>query len=672
MGNMRITILLAALLALILPRFAGAEDVKPDKSDSVTLDDIVVTATKYETSMKEVPASVTVITGEELKAQNLPNNDIGDALRSVAGITLRRAYSPFPAYINIRGTSSGATIILVNGVPTNWEITQAIPPDNVERIEILRGPASALYGANASGGVVNIITKEGGEGFHSSVGGGFGTFDTWRLNATSNGTVKKFHYSLAAYKEKSDGANVVENTVLQSVSMIDDCDYGKSAVSLTTAYDLPQKGKLSFLYNFFTDEYTRGRPNVGGDWDRHLATLMLDQPIGERLLFKGYVGWRFDDLLHRYDKGGTNYAPRQTRDTDYTEIPVELQLTGRLGFGNTLTGGFFFNRQETTQDYRDPQKAPIGENEYKIRTFAGYLQDVWKPLDDLAVTAGLRFDQWKNYDNTFYSYQNPHPNDRTEDNWSPKIGAKYTFPDTTALWANYSVGFIAPTPEQLYDDRTSGGNPREPNPDLKPETTRAWELGLERWFAGMLRARMTGFYSYTEDKIISWFSKANVWTNQNIGRSRSYGVELDFLFRPADAWTINFNYTYNPAEIDKNPMNRSQEGNELPFSPKHKANLGVTYNWKSFLTLSGFVRYLSEQHTNDDNAKYTSSGEKRFMPSSFVVDMKAIAHIPLNWGFIDKADVALSVDNVFDEDYRTFYIYEDPGRVFFGEFTLFF
>lgn len=647
-------------------------EMEAAKPKPVQMDEVVVTATKYESSTKDIPSNVTVVTGEEIRAQFLPNNDIGDALRNISGLTTRRAYAPFPAYINIRGVGNQGTVILVNNIPTNWEITQAIPPGNIERVEIMRGPASALYGANASGGVINIITKEGGEGINGSMGGGYGTFNTWRVQAATDGTVDKFHYSFAGYKDKSDGTNIVKNTVLPSVTMIEDCSYDKWAGSLTAAYDVNEKGKLSFLFNYFKDEYTRGRPNVGGDWDRYFTSLIYDQAFGDMFLFKGYVGFRYDDLLHRYDKGNQNYELRQTRDTDYREIPLELQLTAKLGFGNALTGGFFYNYQDTDQAYHNPAGDLINHNRYKVRTVAGYLQDVWKPLDKLAITAGLRYDNWQNYDNTFTSYVDEHPGDRTDDNWSPKIGAKYNFTDRLGLWANYAVGFNPPTPEQLYDDRTSGGNPREPNPNLQPETTRSWELGVENWFTDTLSTKMVGFFNYTDDKIISWFNDENIWINKNIGRSKSYGVELDMFFQPTENWIVNANGTWNPAEIDSNPSNPGQEGNELPFSPKYKANLSVTYQWVRNFELSGFFRYLSKQQTNEANTEYTKGGEARYMPSSFVVDFKGVKHFPVAWGALKNIDVALAVDNVFNANYRTFYIYEDPGRTFFGEVKFFF
>ena len=245
------------------------------------LDTLVVTATKYKTPIKEIPASVTVIRADDITRQHLPNGDVGDILRSVVGITTRRAYAPFPTYPNIRGMGSNATVTLINGIPTNWEITQAIPPGNIERIEIIRGPASALYGANASGGVINIILKKGQKNPESRLGVSYGRFETLGLYGETQGAVNKFNYALAASHEKSDGANVVKNNLNPSITMIDTCEYSKEKFSVNTGYDLTDDSEVSFFYNFLHDEYTRGRPHVGGDWDRHFAGLNYYKEMGK-------------------------------------------------------------------------------------------------------------------------------------------------------------------------------------------------------------------------------------------------------------------------------------------------------------------------------------------------------------------------------------------------------
>ncbi|GAB6906500.1 TonB-dependent receptor [Desulfosarcina cetonica] len=648
------------LTVLVLTGMGQAEDLR-------RLDAVVVTATKYATAVKDVPASVTVISNLDLANQNLPNSDIGDALRAVPGIALRRAYSPFPPYANIRGAGSDGTVYLVNGIPTNWQISQTIPVELVERVEIIRGPASALYGADATGGVINIILKSGGETPTATVGGGAGSFGRYRAAASADGRLHRFSYALAGYYEEADGTNIVENNVNASVHMIDDCDYDKHGTGVNAGYRFSDTVGLRFFYNYYNNRYTRGRPHVGGDWDYNLGAIMFDQQIGKRLRIDAYLGVRVDDYLHLYDRGGTNYARKQKRDMDYTEMPAELRGTAELG-GHTVTTGFFYNNQETSQDYNDWNTgARLQENEFNVRTMAGYVQDVWKITDAMILTAGLRYDHWENYDNYFSSYNDPDLDDRTDDHLSPKIGLRYNFADSTSIWGNYSTGFKPPTSEQLYDDRTSGGNPRLPNPDLDPETTQSFELGLQRWFGGDFKAGLVGFYTITDDKILAWFNADNVWINQNIGRSESYGVELDLAWYLSENWTLSANYTYNRATVDDNPQNPDLEGNDLLFCPRHMANLGITYRRPGNFTISLFGRYLSKQYSDDANTDRNAAGEELIMKESLVFDLKGTKQIPIAWGPLKTIDLSLAIDNLFNEEYRTMYMYEDPGTTFFGE-----
>jgi iron complex outermembrane receptor protein len=130
---------------------------------------------------------------------------------------------------------------------------------------------------------------------------------------------------------------------------------------------------------------------------------------------------------------------------------------------------------------------------------------------------------------------------------------------------------------------------------------------------------------------------------------------------------MTLNYTWNEAEIEENPSNPGQEGNTLSFSPEHKANLGLHYKKPQNYMLSLFCRYLDDQHTNDDNIKYTPEGEKKYMESSFVVDITAKKQFHINRGILKAIDLSLNLDNIFDEEYRTLYIYEDPGRRIYTE-----
>ena len=147
---------LICLALLCTPVYAEEEKAAKE------MDQMVVTATKTETPLREVAASVDVLDKEVLELRSQPNGDFIDLLRNIPGMTVARAYAPFPATVRMRG-GVGQTVILVNGLPVDFKMSQSIPNEIIDRVEIVRGPASAVYGANATGGVINIITKTGAQ-----------------------------------------------------------------------------------------------------------------------------------------------------------------------------------------------------------------------------------------------------------------------------------------------------------------------------------------------------------------------------------------------------------------------------------------------------------------------------------------------------------------------------
>ena len=638
------------------------------------MDDIVVSATKTSTPIREIPATVDVLTADDLSIQSQPNGDFVDLLRDVSGSMVTRAYGPFPGTVRLRG-GVGSTVYLINGIPVDWKMNQAIPTEIIERVEIIKGAASAVYGANATGGVINIITKTGTEDLQGQVRIGGGTSTTYRAGVLAQGKKNNAGLAVAAYQGGSAGENVVENNVHPTIHMIDRCKYNKSAVSVSGKYDFGEASSLSLFYNYFWDDYARGRIYYGGEWARNFASAVFNQGFGDIFSMKASIAYHVDDLLHTYDMGGTNYTtPKQRRYTDYTALPLEVQFTGNFfGGGDVLTLGYFRNDETEEMDYRAwTTNAQTMLTKSSDKTWAVFAQNSWKITDDLIFSTGLRYDEWENYDNYFSNYVDKTPADRSEDAWSPKAGLRYNFSAGSSIWASYGQGFETPTAAQLYDDRTSGGTTRIPNPNLKPEKTHSYELGFEHWFGSVVNMRLVAFHAYTEDEISSIFTATNTVTNKNVGKTVSTGAELNMDFYLTPEISTGFNYTYDKAEVDENPEDPTIEGNAVPFAPEHKATVYVAYTKPDDLTARLSMRYFDDCHVNDTNEKYNAAGEQLYMNSAIVVNVKATKTLCKNCGWLDKMDLSLSVDNLFNEEYRVMQYYEDPGTVVFCEFGLYF
>ncbi|ACL02572.1 TonB-dependent receptor [Desulfatibacillum aliphaticivorans] len=663
--------LLAGLICLgLLCAPVYAEEEKAAKE----MDQMVVTATKTETPLREVAASVDVLDREELELRSQPNGDFIDLLRNIPGMTVARAYAPFPATVRMRG-GVGQTVILVNGLPVDFKMSQSIPNEIIDRVEIVRGPTSAIYGANATGGVINIITKTGSENLRAEIRGGGGTSGTYRTSVMTEGKEDNVGFAFAGHYGGSAGENVVENNNNPTIHMINKCKYNKSGAAASGKYDFGRASSVTLFYNYWWGDYMRGRVYYGGEWERNYANVKFNQGFNDMFDMQVNLAYHVDDLLHTYDKGGTNYyTPHQRRYTDYEAIPIDVQFNGRFFDGkNTLTLGYFHSDKTEEQDYRDwNTNAELNLIKFSEETWAVYAQDTWKILDNLILSTGIRYDDWKNYDNYFGNYVNRTPDERSEDNWSPKVGLRYNFNTATSVWANYGQGFNTPTATQLYDDRTAGGNKRIPNPDLKPEKTHSYELGADHWFGNIANVKLVGFHTYTEDTILSSFTAANTVTNQNIGKTESTGAELNLDFFITPEWSTGGNYTYNVAEVDENPTDRTLEGKTLLYAPEHQFNWDVTYKKPEDITACLSVRYTGDQHVNDSNEKYNAAGEQLYMNSSWVVDFKATKTILKDKWILDKADFSFYIDNIFNEKYRTMIYYEDPGTTVYSEIALYF
>jgi vitamin B12 transporter len=661
------------MVCLAIPGQAQEIQSQPEQQVEV-MEELTVTATRTERVRIEVPASVTIVTKEEIAAS--PEKNLDEILRQKTGVDISRRQGiavGIPARLDLRGVPGpGRTLVLVDGFPINSSGTgfvtiQQIPLEAVERVEIVRGPFSALYGANALGGVINIITKRGKGKPTLSLFGGPGTWSWHQAGAQSGGgndkadyfihldnrSTRNYYYSDFELRQTF---NPSQNVVLTEKVTANNRDYEDwrhvgnfrvavgeaSTIALHTRYFHNNTG-LGLTENLPSnrDERVKGETILGG---LTFETRPTDR-VNVRL--KGYVRqytdrlWSESSFLRIPFPPIPGFAP-SFFEAVYRDFQIEGQASCMLGKRHLLTGGFDF--LTISADF-DPvvdadTKALLPNSKgakESINTFGFYLQDEID-LGKLQVIPGIRLDKHSLFGAVV----------------SPKLGVSYKLSENTNLRASGGRAYRAPTMTELFRPEWNL-NPFTrlgPNRDLKPEYIWAVDAGIEHRFSPNLRFSLDGFYNYMEDFIITQAlpSPSPVKTIQyvNLANSWSAGLETGVEWRPV-AWLTAFgNYTFLQTR-DKMYQDRIQ------YLPDHKVNLGLrfTKKWREWL----FQGSLIETFVGDRRAKEMATDQ--------FVTLKpfALTDLALNCTYRDRIWGGLTIHNLFDRKYEETLGYLGPGRL---------
>ena len=717
------------LLMGLLP--CQAEEAAEGAHEKVMpLGKIVVTATKTEKTLEDVPGSVTVIDQEEMKKKNIETVD--DALNSLSGLFVKRSKGLMDSTTSVRMRGFAGdeyTLVLIDGQPLNDAYTGgvewgALPVENIERIEVIRGPASALYGGNAMGGVINIITKTPKK-LELEASGGYGTHDTYRYRLSAgNRFWDRLSIRLGYEEESTDGYPTipVRKTISSGTGDVsggypmndkygeakywvvgDKGDNGAKRRSINgkLSLDFSETGNLCFTASSGRYEYDYGPPHT------YMGTFMGYAIAGpnKRARFRpndfiSYTGisrndsdaysLAFKELFGPVEinaqAGTVQIDDRYTLETgsgsdDYYNSPGELKITEcetwfgeirgdvPLGQSHLLTLGVSYRTDEAdTNEYdipfyrsysgRGPSTFHSGGNS---RTWAGFAQDEWRVFDSLTLYLGLRFDSWKVYDGASGTPgSETQYESNTESELSPKVAAVWKPFANTALRASVGHAFRPPTIYELYRTWQWWSTTYQGNPDLKPETMWAYELGIEQYFFDKrTRLCLTGYRNDIED-LIYYRTEGSTKIRSNAGKARTYGLEIEASQKVTDWLTLWTNYTYTDAEIIDNPTEPESEGKQVPGIPKHTWNIGLDTQYK-WVKTSVVGRYFSKIYNDSDN-RDTEEGVYGTYEPAFGADAK-ISVTPLKW-----MEISLSVDNIFDKEYYEYY--KTDGRTFFAELTL--
>lgn len=627
----------------------------------------VTIATGTKTPLNKAPAIASVITAQDIEAMGATT--LEEALESVPGLQVSNTgVFMAPQYL-IRGISStrndSETLVMINGIPINSLLRGdrntrlgVLPLKMISRIEVIRGPGSALYGADAFAGVINVITKDASDLHGSEVGGQIGSFDTyeaWFLHGEEHGGLK---LTLMGDYRSTDGEsrdiNADAQTRLDNIfgthaslapgpinlsenglALLIDLEksnwrlrgsyYGKDHVGTGQGQtdSLDPRGKLKI--DRIMLDLTYHHAKLGEDWDFTSRFSFRDeglQTTDNRLLFPPGA-----DLGNGvFPNGVMDYVNDRERHFKFDNLVLYTGFMDhqvRLGAGWSLDDLYearFASNSTTTNaplpnliDVTNTPQNPIGTN--SRHSFYGFLQDEWKLANRWDLTAGLRYDHYSDFGGTI--------NPRVVLVWQ-------TTPDLTTKLL-YGRAFRAPTFVELFPMN----NPvARGNPNLKPEILNNYEIGWDWRIAPPWRAGLNVFY-YTVSDLITFVQNATLATAtaQNSGNQNGYGVEVETKVKATDGLLFTGNYSFVNATDE-------QSGKPAGKYPNHKIYLRDDWtfvkNW-SWSTQLTWVSAWDRQPTD---------------PRPPLAGYTTVDLILRRVALFDKLDVTASVRNLFDADVR--------------------
>jgi outer membrane receptor for ferrienterochelin and colicins len=583
-------------------------------------------ASKYEQKVTEAPASVSIITASEIR--NYGYRTLADVLRSVRSfyVTNDRNYS----YVGVRGFGrpgdyNSRILLLVDGHRLNDSVyDQAlvgtegiIDLDIIDRIEIIRGPGSSLYGSNALFAVVNIITRRGRDLKGAEVSGEAGSFSTYQGRLSygdkfQNGT--EAIVSGSRYDSKGDRLYFREYdapTTNNGVTEHTDYDRYYSIFTKVSIEDLTLTG----AYN----SRTKGIPTGAFGTD-------FNDPGNRTTDDHGYLDLRYErsvarrtDLMARFYYDYFNYYANYitsgvlNKDSAYGEgLGGEVKLTSKPSDANRFIAGAEY-QGITHQDQKNYDFDPYHlflDDKRKSAIWAAYIQDEISISRVLSLTAGLRYDDYK----TFGGSTNP------------RLALIYNPLERSTFKLLYGSAFRAPNVFELYYQSTT----QISNPDLKPEKIRTYELVYEQYVGDRLRATAAGYYYKIDNLINQTGASPGVTIFENLARVEARGFELEIENKWGSGVDGRISYTGQRTKD-------LSTGGQITNSPEHLAKLNLIVPMlKDSLSAGIEEQYMSRRRTVAGN----------YAPGFFITNLTLFSPRVLG-----RLDLSVSVYNLFDKNY---------------------
>jgi len=606
-----------------------------DSAKIYTLSDVVVTATKTNTPLYELANSITVIDSAEIEKRE--SNTVLELLKTEYGIDITQQGS-FGSLANVytRGSNTGHTLVLIDGIEVNMPSDPGgtydfgnLPVDNIERIEILRGPQSTLYGSDAMAGVINIITKKGTGKPKFSLQTEGGSYGSYKGLAGLNGSYDFLDYSLTLSREKTDG--------FSSASEKDGNKEkdGSSSDNLSSRLGAKITDNLNLNLIFRFTKADVAYDQFGGQFgDDPTYVYKLEESAfrteGKYSAYNGMWDQTLGISVFRNVRKYSNDAlvtDASKAFYDGRKIKFDWQNNFHFGMTNILTLGAETEKEESQSNYfvfssTFPFSSILPNS--SARTTGVYLQDQFN-LENLYGSAGIRFDNHERFGSQI----------------TYRFAPAYIFWNTgTKLKTTIGTGFKAPSLYYLFD-------PNYGNPNLNPEKNLGWDAGIEQY---LWHSEIMIGATYFENHFKDLFGFDTNYRTININKAETRGVEFYFVVNPTKEFSTNGNLTY----MDTKDKSDNSTDKDLPLlrRPKIKASFDVNYNFNDKANVNGEIIYVGERDDKDFS---------QFPVQRVKLKAYSIVNLAASYKILEFLKIYGRVENLFDTGYEEVLGYATPG-----------
>ena len=662
------------------PAYAVSKEGGDSDESPATLKEVVVTATKTEEKRKDIPNSVVVL--DAMDIQESAATSVGELLANELGIDLRTFgnYGGASQEIHIRGMSGNATQVFVNGVNVNSPSLGSadvakIPLNNIDRIEVVKGSGSLLYGTGAMGGTINIITKRPERGkINVGAGAGYGNEDTYELSAEQGMFLfGDLGYYLTASLKDTDGfrsnsdlehKDVSLNLVLDKGDALNISLYGDY---IDREYGLPGVEPPERTQDFFVngikvmDEESENLLSKGSDEDSHVVLDIKNRPVDwlDLRLKTDYTDMEGYNYFRYVGYMGDLPGSKTWTNNDVYGAEGNVTITA-LDHASLLLGAEYKDYDWESKGIEldgNGMEDPTAESTAKedLHTTGLFSEAQYRPCRYFKALVGIRHE-----DHSEFGTENV-----------PRYGLIFNPLEDTVLKVNHGRHFRAPTPNDLFwpDDGFTRGNP-----NLEPEKGWHSDVSVEQSLFDDNLFIALSYFNWDVDHKIQWGpDSTGVWTPENLRTYEADGLEAGTRIGPFYDITLKLDYTYLDAQEENKAYTRQDYGfppdfppdfqytwmtRRAAYTPENQFKGSVVYGNESGLTASATFRYTGDRvwyHT-ETTAYPDTTTVKYTLDSYWTADVK------LEQRLLDHMLVSLQANNLFDEEYDTYYgIFTDPN-----------